>query len=1200
MAGQDGVRGALISGGAFANGTGQALRVGVSGGVPMNNLYKGSGGSSNQKKKKKNTSGNTNNKNKNTNTGKQKKQNSKAAASIEERLKDTLDKMKEEIDEVIGDFEHDIFMLEKHKADPSEIVAVYRKMQKYVNEQADAFRAKGLEENSDYIQDLQKQWWDYEDNIVDTMSDAYDKIIKELENAVEQNERWMNNAIENARKDVKTVPGVRNHTIEETKKLIPEGSIEEAKKAVQDYSDVLAQASQWGINASKTVFGNINTANRQVIRWTSDNLAKFNEELTSWGQIADSLQGTSSDVFTRGKEYDGVKVSFSPILQTDSGPVLLSQDTVDGYIKKLIENAKVDGELSFDNVMQLDSEGLEIDGQKIKNLLADIGDKAYETGYAMQYVANDGMLNNATKSLEEFAKKYSLTSTDLVNYVNSLTGGSVTAPIGSGVSLGYSITKQLEPDIVEAEKNAKAIIGFYQEMQQKAHEEAERYRKMGYSDTSDEVAELSKAWWDYADNIKDVKQQIFDNLIDMVEAASDTVDDIQDVLSTFQTAADDYAKSGFISVDAFQDISKLGLENMQYLKDENGQLSINKDKIYDVIAAKTEQLAVTTALNYVERLRLASEAGSIEDLDNLLTATKTTTTATWGLVYANLALTSSQYGWSQDMYQAALDNINAYYALAKNVKSWVDADDMDKMKDGFKDIIDYVIDMLEDQINRQIDDLEDLKDKYADIIDLKKESLELAKKETEYQDSVADKVKEIAKIQEQISALSLDTSRDATSKRASLEEQLTKLQKELAEDQADYAYDKQTDSLDKMQEAYEDQKDAEIKKLEESISSYQKKYDMAIEYIKTHWNTLLDELTAWNSEYGSVLNDEISSAWDSCLAAAERYGGYLEAIAALSKEIADTSGKIGIGNSGDNNNLGNSNYGKTNSEVGKTITQMYQNSQAWHSASDEGKKNLSEENSRLGKKLQELGVNAYRDDVSGTWFVNGKKLYDAYNDYISGNMVFDNKTPVTPSLEEEKRSIITSMYRNTQEWKGASKERQKQLSDKNYEYGRQLNALGIKAYRDEESGIWYVGGKKLYDAYKYYTSYAKYHTGGVVGDVPDKKPNEVVALLENGEIVLDKKKQESLYRVVDFVQILSEKLGTQIKSLSSAGNADKLTKHMRAAIPSGSAYAIDNSKRSVVFGDTYIYGGNDDTVQQHKDVTRKFVNEVLDKLNIRK
>ena len=430
--------------------------------------------------------------------------------------------------------------------------------------------------------------------------------------------------------------------------------------------------------------------------------------------------------------------------------------------------------------------------------------------------------------------------------------------------------------------------------------------------------------------------------------------------------------------------------------------------------------------------------------------------------------------------------------------------------------------------------------------------------------------------------------------------QLAKLQKELAEDQADYAYDKQTDSLDKMQEAYEKEKDAEIKKLEESISSYQKKYDMAIEYIKTHWNTLLDELTAWNSEYGSVLNDEISSAWDSCLAAAERYGGDLEAIAALSKEIADTSGKIGIGNSGDNNNLGNSNYGKTNSEVGKTITQMYQNSQAWHSASKEGRKNLSEENSRLGKKLQELGVNAYRDDVSGTWFVNGKKLYDAYNDYISGNMVFDNKTPVTPSLEEEKRSIITSMYRNTQEWKGASKERQKQLSDKNYEYGRQLNALGIKAYRDEESGIWYVDGKKLYDAYKYYTSYAKYHTGGVVGDVPDKKPNEVVALLENGEIVLDKKKQESLYRVVDFVQILSEKLGTQIKSLSSAGNADKLTKHMRAAIPSGSTHVIDNSKRSIVFGDIYIYGGNDDTVQQHKDVTRKFVNEVLDKLNIRK
>lgn len=880
------------------------------------------------------------------------------------------------------------------------------------------------------------------------------------------------------------------------------------------------------------------------------------------------------------------------------------------YINKILANVKQKEKWTSEDLIALDATGLEVNGQKIKGLLADIGDTAILTGEAMHYVGKDGALSDAIQWLDEFSQKYSISSTNLVNYVNSLTGGSVTAPIGSGVSLGYSITKQLEPDIVEAEKNAKAIIGFYQEMQQKAHEEAERYRKMGYSDTSDEVAELSKAWWDYADNIKDVKQQIVDNLIDMVEAASDTVDDIQDVLSTFQSAADNYAKSGFISVDSFQDISKLGLENMQYLKDENGMLSINKDKIYDVIAAKTEQLAVTTALNYVERLRLASEAGSIEDLDNLLTATKTTTTATWGLVYANLALTSSQYGWSQEMYQAALDNINAYYALAKNVKPWVDSDDMDKMKDGFKDIIDYVMDMLEDQINRQIDDLEDLKDKYADIIDLKKESLELAKKETEYQDSVADKVKEIAKLQEQISALSLDTSRDATSKRASLEEQLAKLQKELADDQADYAYDKQTDSLDKMQEAYEDEKDAEIKKLEESISSYQKKYDMAIEYIKTHWNTLLDELTAWNSEYGSVLNDEISSAWDSCLAAAERYGGYLEAIAALSKEIADTSGKIGIGNSGDSSDLGNSNYNKTNSEIGQIITQMYQNSQAWkNTTSTEARKRLANENAELGKRLQELGVNAYRGDdgngnANSTWYVNGKKLYDAYRDYISGNLFSGDDTPVTPSIEEEKRSIISQMYRNTQEWHSADAGRKKQLADRNEELGRRLNELGISAYRGDEgkdkNSTWYVDGMKLYDAYKYYTSYAKYHTGGVVGDVPDKKPNEVVALLENGEIVLDKKKQESLYRVVDFVQVLSEKLGTQIQSLSSVGNADRLTNHMRAAIPSGSAHAIDNSKRSIVFGDTYIYGGNDDTVQKHKDVTRKFVNEVLDKLNIRK
>ena len=505
------------------------------------------------------------------------------ATDLEEQLKDTLDKIKEEIDDIIGNLEHEIFLLEKNHGDPDEIVSIYREMQDQVHAYAEKYRAQGLDENSDYIQDLQKQWWEYQESIQEVIVDTYEKATQEQENAITLTENWLDNAF-----------------------------------ADRDFKNV---------------------------------------------QI----------------------------------------------------------------------------------------------------------------------------------YVDD-------------------------------------IVSYYEKMQQIIHEQAEYYRSQGYSDTSDEVSELSDLWWDYEENIKEVKQQVVDHLIEMVDTASEAVDNIQDVMDTFKDAADEYAKNGgFISVDAFQEIVKLGPQYMQYLEDENGLLQINEESINRVIAAKTEQLALESAMNYIERLRLALQAESIEDLNNLLYATTETTNATWGLVYANLALLDL----TGPQYEAALHNINAIRALAQNAISGIGKvtgeaeENLQDMKDGLDDILQYVMDMLEDRVQRQIDALEEMKDSYAELIELKKESMEATKEETDYQDEVADKVKEIADLQARINALSLDDSRDAQAQRIELEEQMAELQKELADTQADYAYDRQEESLDKMQEAYEEQKDQEIEKLEQTISSQEKLYQMA-------------------------------------------------------------------------------------------------------------------------------------------------------------------------------------------------------------------------------------------------------------------------------------------------------------------------------------------------------------------------------------
>ena len=790
-------------------------------------------------------------------------------SALEEQLEDTLDKLKEEIDDIIGNFEHSIFLLEENGGSTSEIVAIYRKMQEAVHAQAEKYRALGLDENSDYIQELQKQWWEYQDSIHETIVAEYEKMVGERENAIKLTENWMNNAIE-----------------------------------------------------------------------------------------AGNIQGT--------------------------------------------------------------------------------------------------------------------------------------------------------------EINANDIVSYYKQMQDIIHEQAEYYRSQGYSDTSDEVSELSDLWWEYADSIKQVKQQVVDSLIDMVEAASSAVDEVQNAYDVLHEAANEYAADGYISVDSLQAIIDLGPQYMQLLTDENGQLVINEERINAVIAARTQQLALESAMTYIERIRLALQDDSAESLNNLLYVTTDATDATWGLVYAELALMHQMGDLDDAQYNAALHNIQSLQSLANSAISSIgrvagsSAEELENMKTGLDDILKYVMDMLKQKINDQIEALEDMKDAYEDIIELRKEALEAAQEEADYQDEVAEKVKEIAKLQERINALSLDDSRDAQAQKAQLEEEMYELQNELADKQSDYAVNAQQDALDDMSEAYAAEKDEEISVLENSISSTEKLYRMAMDYLEndigTDYERLKNELCQWNYEVGNSLESELVSAWEAATAAAQRYGSYVSALNSIDADISAASGST------HNDIVTNSTYDTTSTKednIHAIIKEMYANSRAHHSADADGKAYLNKRNLTLGAMLAQYGITAVRGN-DGVWYVNK------------------------------------------------------------------------------------VGGELLYEKYKKYT----YHTGGIAGDEPTLKQNEVMAVLEKGEAVLDKQKERGLYRLIDFATTLADKFG---KLVSSSGY-NTVFGGAENGMPKSAELApiTESQSSSVEFGDVYIYGANDETVEKHREINREFTNRVLEQLKIKR
>lgn len=668
---------------------------------------------------------------------------------LEEQLKETLDAMDEEISKIIASYEHDIFLLEKNNGSADEIVAIYKKMQQEVHNQAEEYRKLGLSENSEYIMDLQKQWWDYQDSIKEVIVAAYEDITSEYENAITLTENWLNQAIESA-----------------------------------NYSD--------------------------ISRYTND------------------------------------------------------------------------------------------------------------------------------------------------------------------------------------------IIGYYRDMQDTIHDEAEYYRSLGYSETSDEVSQLSDLWWDYQDAIvnatKDAWQQVVDN-------ANDALDSIQGMYDSLKDAAQEYAEYGSITVDTLQDILSYGVENLAYLQDENGQLVINEENIQRVIAARTQQMAIETALNYIQQLRTALTNNDTVALLNLTTATSAAASSTWDLVYAQLQL----LGLSDDQYNNALQRINVMRSLADSAVTSIGRIDtsakeaLEETSTALEDLLKYVEEMIKQEVENQISALEDQIDKYREIVDLQKESLDLEREKDKYTKDVTEKTKSIAELQARIAMLDLDDSREAQAEKRKLQEQLAEEQADLAETQADHAYEATSDMLDNMADAYEKEKQKEIEILEDSISSAEKIYQLAIDRINNHWDTLYDDLINWNYQYGNTVQSELISAWNAASGAVQQYGSYLNAVAATQAQIAAfdaSSGFTTVGTTGSYDTSG----GQTMSRIKEIVAQMKANSQAHHNASTEEKARLNRENLDLGEELQRLiGRTVVRGD-DGVWYldkVGGAQLYSTYpySTYHTGGIVGDDATP---------------------------------------------------------------------------------------------------------------------------------------------------------------------------------------------------------------
>lgn len=765
----------------------------------------------------------------------------------------TIDNQKTMLDAILSSYESEYdALLETKIAELTatnqlikDQVALENEKKNKVIEIADLQSNGKLESEADYqkllleLQDLEgKNFVTYSDGVLDVNEDMLNKMLEQQGDEVDSS---------------KPIWGALGD-------MIIEANSKGLSGALNKYPKFLTSLKNWASTSLKTVLSNIGTNISKAFSGDKDFVDIFSG-VNNIGSIVSSNitleTAVESEYKIDDKSVDAWAAEY--------------KDVIDKRVETLTEQISAN-EVIIDNLKKL--KGLDLksiyndtstskdSSSKVKEYVADI-DEFYE---ALKRLESIQIRLAALESEIEYAdteeEKILLTrqlvdlykeEADALEHLNQLRTNTIQNGVNELQSLGFNVNYNADANefvitnLEHLNELQATTAGEYKTLQEATN--AFRQDTETLIDTLEELntanQEGDSSLLGLRDSIKQAREQIIEYLDSIIEAANESVDSIQGVYDTLKNAAQEYADSGHITVDTLQKIYDLGIQNLAYLQDENGQLVINEENIRKVIAARTEQLALENALVYVAKLREAmSSDNPVENMNALLYATTETANATWDLVYAQL----KYLGLSDSQYNAALQRINTLRSLADSAVTSIGRIDtsakeaLEETSSALEDLLKYVEDMVKQEVENQISALEDQVDKYREIVDLQKKSLDLEREKDKYTKDVTEKTKSIAELQARIAQLDLDDSREAQAEKRKLQEQLAEEQADLAETQADHAYETTSDMLDDMADAYEKEKNKEIEILQDSISSQEKIYQMAIDRIDGHWSTLYDDL----------------------------------------------------------------------------------------------------------------------------------------------------------------------------------------------------------------------------------------------------------------------------------------------------------------------------------------------------------------------
>lgn len=466
----------------------------------------------------------------------------------------------------------------------------------------------------------------------------------------------------------------------ETKKSTQATSEIDAKiKATEEYQDAVKEAQkteeEWN-SQGYGKYGNIDNFHRDKIDWTEENLAKYKDFVDEQNSIFPGTieKGSYSTVLGSWdtiSDEDGTEhpFAFTPMLQTDSGLVPLTEDQLWNYIDTIVEQCyDENGKLDIDKLMQLDATGLDedINGvmMRVKGMIAGVAGGKNQNGgvySAADILALSGDSNEDIKNdlIDLYGPDADLTPVDdngnLSRYVgksmhdaqavaqegkdnieavydqlyNDLENGSSSAPVRyvDHIKSAFEIlADSLGKDA--GEMTISDVVGLSQDGVQLTDEQAQALDTLTaaankYGTTIQGVAEAGEENGLFG-GIEDVTNRAIETAKEM-ETLSQQIDNIQKAYKACSSAVDEYNKYGYMSADSLRSLLTMDYEYLNCMELVNGKLQLNNEAFAQMVALKYADAKVTAVQNAIAEIQKIS-------LDNVKTSTEKATEAMDGEV----------------------------------------------------------------------------------------------------------------------------------------------------------------------------------------------------------------------------------------------------------------------------------------------------------------------------------------------------------------------------------------------------------------------------------------------------------------------------------------------------------------------------------------------------------------------------------------